>query len=88
LTSAFIRSIYRSTSVENTGINIEDCVHTDWVITNCAELYEYIADRNKHHIPRTLTYRKLADSLQNVNFFESDLILSAALNDDTWAHHF
>lgn len=49
ITSAFIRSIYRYTSKENTSVDIENCVQTDWIITNCAELFEYIMDRNKFH---------------------------------------
>jgi len=56
ITSAFIRSIYRFTTKENTEINIEDCVHTDWVITNCAELFEYIGDRNKYHKVSTIEF--------------------------------
>ncbi|RZA02873.1 MAG: hypothetical protein EOP47_05205 [Sphingobacteriaceae bacterium] len=54
VTSAFIRSVYKNTAVEYTSINIENCIRTDWVITNCAELFEYIGDRNKHHISRTI----------------------------------
>jgi hypothetical protein len=61
ITSAFIRSVYKCTTKENTKINIEACVHTDWVITNCAELYEYIAERNKCHILKTLRLTKVAD---------------------------
>jgi hypothetical protein len=57
ITSAFIRSIYRYTAKENTEINIESCVHTDWVITNCAELFEYIGDRNKYHTVSTIEFR-------------------------------
>jgi len=58
ITSAFIRSVYYYTAKENTTINIEDCVHTDWVITNCAELYEYIGDRNKFHISYTIEFER------------------------------
>jgi hypothetical protein len=58
ITSAFIRLIYKYTSKENTGINIEDCIHTDWVVTNCAELFEYIGDRNKYHTYRNIKFRK------------------------------
>ena len=54
ITSSFIRSIYRFTAKENTSIDIENCVRTDWVITNCAELYEYMLDRNKHYPLSTL----------------------------------
>jgi len=56
VTSAFIRSIYFHTSKENTEINIEECVHTDWVITNCAELFEYVGDRNKYHQVRIIEF--------------------------------
>ncbi len=45
ITSAFIRSVYMFTSKENTPLNIENCIRTDWVVTNCAELYEYMQER-------------------------------------------
>lgn len=60
ITSAFIRSVYKYTSINYTGINIEHCLHTDWVITNCAELFEYIGDRNKHHEVKTLDYKPIS----------------------------
>lgn len=57
VTSAFIRSVYKNTAIECTAVNIENCIRTDWVITNCAELFEYIGDRNKHHVIRTIKYK-------------------------------
>ncbi len=59
ITSAFIRLIYKYTSKEWTTFNIEDSIHTDWVITNCAELFEYVNDRNKYHTVRILQKKKL-----------------------------
>ena len=57
ITSAFIRSIYKLTSTVEGKINIENCVRTDWVITECAEMFEYMLDRNKHHTVRVLKYK-------------------------------
>ena len=65
VTSAFIRSVYYCTAKENTHVNVGDCVHTDWVVTNCAELFEYIGDRNKFHKYKTLVYQNSA-SRQNL----------------------
>jgi hypothetical protein len=57
ITSAFIRTVYKLT-MASTGVNnIEDCVRTDWVITECEELFEYIQDGNKHHTFRVLKYK-------------------------------
>lgn len=43
-TALFTRAIYRFTSNAQTSVNIEDCVQTDWVITDCSSLYEYKED--------------------------------------------
>jgi len=43
-TALFTRGIYRLTSIEHTQVDIEDCVQTDWVITDCSSLYEYKED--------------------------------------------
>jgi hypothetical protein len=59
ITSAFIRLVYKLTMADATPVNIENCVATDWVITNCAELFEYIGDRNKSHIVKQLQYKPL-----------------------------
>ena len=48
LTSLFIRSIYKFTSKDNTQVNIEDCIRTDWCIT-CSDMYEYVEENSKHH---------------------------------------
>jgi hypothetical protein len=60
LLASFIRAIYRLTAKENTTINIECCIHTDWLITNCDELYVYIEDRNKHHTFTLIKYKVTA----------------------------
>ena len=48
-TAGFTRSVYRLTSKEFTAVNIEACVHNDWCITQCADLYEYVDEQQKHH---------------------------------------
>jgi len=49
ITSRFVRSLYKLTASENTSINIESCINTDYIITNCSELYEVVEDNNKLH---------------------------------------
>ncbi|WP_295772386.1 hypothetical protein, partial [uncultured Mucilaginibacter sp.] len=49
LTSAFMRILYKATSVEHTAVNIEDCVTTYNVITECTELFEYMEERGKYN---------------------------------------
>ena len=44
ITAKFLRMLYKLTSIEHTGINIEDCINTDNVLTSCSELYEVIED--------------------------------------------
>jgi hypothetical protein len=60
LTASFIRYIYKLTSKEATAINIEDSVRTDWLITNCDELYAYIEERNKYHTFKLIPYKVTA----------------------------
>lgn len=47
LTSKFMRTLYKQTSAEQTTINIEDCVSTYNVITECNELFDYMEERGK-----------------------------------------
>jgi len=56
LTSAFIRSVYKLT-IAHDSIDIQDCVRTDWVITETAELFEYMLDRNKHHSFKVIKHK-------------------------------
>ena len=59
-TALFTRSVYKLTSKEVTDINIEDCVHNDWCITECGALYEYVEDRNKYHQFQLIKYKPAA----------------------------
>jgi hypothetical protein len=59
-TAFFTRSVYRLTSKELTAINIEACVHNDWCITQCSELYEYIEEQQKHHQFQLIKYKPAA----------------------------
>lgn len=50
VTGQFVRMLYKLTSAEHTAINIESCISTRYVITNCSELYECLEDaRHKLH---------------------------------------
>lgn len=60
LTASFTRAIYRLTSKEITSINIENSVHTDWVIYNPSELYEHVEERNRHHTFALIKHRVTA----------------------------
>ena len=62
VTSAFIRSIYKLTSTTDGKINIEAAVRTDYVITETAELFEYMLDRNKHHTFKIVKYMGAASN--------------------------
>jgi len=60
ITASFVRFIYKLTSKESTALNIENCVRTDWMITNASELYEYIEERQKHHTFALIKHRVTA----------------------------
>jgi hypothetical protein len=48
LSSKFVRTLYKYTSASKTELNIEDCVHANYIITTCSELYEAI-ESSAHH---------------------------------------
>jgi hypothetical protein len=60
ITSAFIRTVYKLTMATTGSINIEGCVRTDWVVVECAEMFEYMLDRNKHHTFSVLKFKPTA----------------------------
>ena len=49
ITSRFVRLLYKLTALENTSIDIESCINTDYIITACSELYEVIEEKMQHH---------------------------------------
>jgi hypothetical protein len=58
VTSSFIRLVYKLTMAEATPVDIEHAVKTDFVITECLELYEYIEERWKsNHDFKMLPYK-------------------------------
>lgn len=57
ITVAFTRSVYRLTMKENSKLNIEDAIKTDWYLHNPDEMYAYIEDNNKHHTFQLIKYR-------------------------------
>jgi hypothetical protein len=58
ITSTFLRVLYKETAKEKTGIDIEDCVKTDWFIKSCSEMFEYVEERNKYHTFKQLKYKR------------------------------
>jgi len=58
LTSKFIRLLYKLTGVEHTAINIEDCICTEYLITECSSLFEMIEDsEHKNHQFMLIPYK-------------------------------
>jgi hypothetical protein len=58
VTSSFIRLVYKLTMADATPVDIEHAVKTDFVITECLELYEYIDERWKsNHDFKMLPYK-------------------------------
>ena len=49
LTSSFVRTLYKSTMANESSTSIEESLRTDWIITNCSELYEHIEEHNRNH---------------------------------------
>lgn len=60
ITSKFLRMLYKLTDVSNTTIDIEGCIFTDYIITDCSALYEAVEDRNKHHLFKLIPYKPKA----------------------------
>jgi hypothetical protein len=56
-TALFTRSVYKLTSKEQTEINIEDCVHNDWCITECSALYDYVENQMRYHEFHLIKYK-------------------------------
>lgn len=57
ITTKFLRLLYKLTSKEITGIDIECSVRTDWFINSCSAAYEYIETRNKYHEVKQIKYK-------------------------------
>ena len=58
LGAQFVRILYKLTMANQTAINIEDCIRTDFIITETTELYEYIEERNKsNHTFQLIPYK-------------------------------
>lgn len=57
ITSRFVRMLYNFTAKENTVVDIESCINTNYVIYECSALYETIEDRMRHHILKVIPYK-------------------------------
>jgi len=58
VTAAFLRMLFKETAYKKDGIDIEDCVKTDWFIKSCSEMFEYVEERNKYHTFKQLKYKR------------------------------
>jgi hypothetical protein len=58
VTAAFLRMLFKETSNKKDGIDIEDCVKTDWFIKSCSEMFEYVEERNRYHTLKQLKYKR------------------------------
>jgi len=62
ITAKFVRLLYKHTSVEHTTVNIEDCINTEYVITDCSALYEAVEDsHHKKHKLIVIPYKPAAE---------------------------
>ena len=57
ITSRFVRMLYSFTAKENTAIDIERCINTEYVIYDCSALYETVEDRMRHHTLKVIPYK-------------------------------
>jgi len=61
ITAKFLRMLYKFTASENTTVDIESCIHTDYIIVNCSELYECIEDSHRsQHTFKLIKYKQSA----------------------------
>jgi hypothetical protein len=59
--SRFVRMLYTFTAKENTAVNIEDSINTNYVIYDCSALYETVEDRMRHHTLKVIPYKSSAN---------------------------
>ncbi|RYY49283.1 MAG: hypothetical protein EOO06_07590 [Chitinophagaceae bacterium] len=61
ITTSFVRLLYNLTNKENTSVNIEESVRTDWFINQPSAMFEYIEERGlRHHTFKLLPYKPTA----------------------------
>jgi hypothetical protein len=58
ITGSFMRALYTVTAKEQTPINIEACINTDYVFTHCTDLFKSIASGNTHTL-KQLRYKSM-----------------------------
>jgi hypothetical protein len=65
ITAKFVRLLYKLTSTEQTTLDIEECIDTEYVNTDCSALYEAIEDsNNKQHSFSLIAYKPTAKRKQ------------------------
>jgi hypothetical protein len=60
ITAKFMRMIYNVTSIANNEVNIEDCLYTAAVITDCSELFEAIESSHMNYPIAVIPYKPAA----------------------------
>lgn len=60
ITARYLRMIYTITANANNEINIEDCLYTAAVITDCSELYEAIESSHMNYPVTVIPYKPAA----------------------------
>ncbi|MFA6246248.1 MAG: hypothetical protein WC615_04865 [Mucilaginibacter sp.] len=60
ITAKFVRMIYNVTAKANNEVNIEDCLYTAAVITDCSELYEAIESSHMNYPIAVIPYKPAA----------------------------
>ncbi|GAB3915378.1 hypothetical protein [Mucilaginibacter boryungensis] len=66
ITSRFVRMLYSYTAKEQTNINIERCVNTDYVIYDCSVLYETVEERMRHHTLKVIPHKPASEKRKAV----------------------
>ena len=60
VTSGFLRLLYKFTGIDNTPVDIESCVDTGHVFTDCSSIYEQIESRHHHaHTFKQIPYKAM-----------------------------
>jgi hypothetical protein len=58
VSATFIRIVYKLTSYNGEGINLEDAIRIDWIVTSSSDAYEYLEEQGtKYHQYELLKYK-------------------------------
>lgn len=66
ITAKFIRLVHKLTSVEHTLVDIEHCINTNYIITECYELYDSITEENRLYKFRLIPHRQTSNKAKRI----------------------